>query len=152
MNAFRVASVVTLGLLAGSLSLEGLVLVPHWRSLESSAFAELHAGFAPRLYRYFAPLTAAAVLIAASAAVAVAWTTDPTAADWFTVAAGALAASLLAFYSLYFQSANQRLPVLAVSGDAIGLSAELRRWQQTHQLRTVVSIVAFVLAGLGAAG
>ena len=152
MNAFRVVSVVSLGLLAGSLLLEGLVLVPHWRSLGSSAFAELHAGFAPRLYRYFAPLTAGAVLISVSAALAVAWTTEPNATDWFTVAAGAFAASLLAFYRLYFHSANARLPLLARSGDALGLSSELHRWQRTHQVRTAVSLVAFVLAELGVAG
>ena len=65
MNVVRLLSAVSLGLLAGSLSLEGMVLVPYWRSLESSAFAELHASFAPRLYSFFAPLTAVAVLITA---------------------------------------------------------------------------------------
>lgn len=151
MNAVRALSALSLGLLAGSLSLEGLVLVPYWRSLGSSAFAELHAGFAPRLHSFFAPLTAVAVLISVAAGGAVAWTTELDAADWFTVVAAALAGSLLAFYRLYFHTANARLPVLASAGNEVALGAELRRWQRTHQVRTIVSVAAFVLAMLGTA-
>ncbi len=151
MNVVRFLSAASLGLLAGSLSLEGLVLVPYWRSLGSSAFAELHAGFAPRLYSFFAPLTAVAVLLSVAAGVAVAWTTELDAADWFTVVAAALAGSLLAFYQLYFHSANERLPVLAADGNDTALSAELHRWQRIHLARTVVSVGAFSLAVLGVA-
>lgn len=151
MNALRLAAALTVGLLAGSLSLEGLVLVPYWRSLSPEAFADLHAGFAPRLYRFFAPLTAAATSLALASGLAVAWRSDRVSADWFTVASAVLAASLLVFYRLYFHSANERLPVLAADGDDTALSAELRRWQRIHLARTIVSVGAFVLAVLGVA-
>ena len=152
MNALRVVSAMTIGLLAGSLSLEGLVLVPYWRSLRSAAFADLHTGFAPRLYRFFAPLTAAATLTSLASGFAVVWIAEREAADWLTVASAVLAASLLAFYRLYFRSANERLPVLAAANDDAALSAELRRWQRNHQVRTNVSVAAFVLAMLGFVG
>ena len=152
MNALRVVSSALLGLLGGALALEGMVLVPYWRSLRSDAFAGLHAGFAPRLYRFFAPLTAAATSLALAAGIAVAWRPERGWADWCTVASAVLAGSLLAFYWLYFHSANERLPVLAAAGDDPALSAELGRWQRIHLARTFVSVAALVLALLGVSG
>ncbi len=151
MNALRLATAMLLGLLAGSLCLEGLVLVPYWRSLRSDAFADLHAGFAPRLYRFFAPLTAGATSMSLVSGIAVAWRSERDLADWCTVASAVLAASLLVFYRLYFHSANERLPVLAADRDDVALSAELRQWQRIHLARTVVSVGAFFLAVLGVA-
>ena len=152
MNALRLGSAVAVGLLAGALSLEGLVLVPYWRSLRPDAFADLHAGFAPLLYRFFAPLTAAATSIALASGLAVAGQAERTPADWSTVASSGLAVSLLAFYRLYFHAANKRLPVLAAARSDAALSAELCRWQRIHLARTVVSVAAFVLATLGVTG
>jgi hypothetical protein len=110
VNLLRLTAAVILGLLAGALALEGFVLVPYWRSLRATAFAELHAGFAPRLFRFFAPLTTAAVTVSAASGVAVMWIRDRAWADWFTVGSAVFAASLLVFYRLYFHSANERLP------------------------------------------
>ena len=53
-NTLRFVASLTLGMLAGALSFEGLVLLPHWRSLSIGAFPDLHHDFAPRLYTFFA--------------------------------------------------------------------------------------------------
>ncbi len=151
MHALRFVSAVTLGLLAGSLMLEGLVLVPFWRSLHPGAFTDLQAAFGPRLYRYFAPLTATAASLSLASGIAVVWSKDRGLTDWCTVGAAALTASLLAFYQLYFHAANERLPVLAAAGADAALSAELQRWHRIHLVRTVVSVAAFILAMLGVA-
>ena len=147
----RVATTILTGLLAGALCLEGVVLVPYWRTLESAAFAELHLGFAPRLCRFFAPLTTAAVSISVASGVAVFWEPNRNRADWFAAVSTLLAASLLAFYRLYFHAANKRLPGLAGAGDDVALAVELRRWQRTHRIRTGVSVAAFVLSTLSVA-
>ncbi len=152
MNALRLVAALSVGLLAGSLVLEGFVLVPHWRSLSCRAFADQHAEFAPRLYRFFAPLTAMATSMSLASAVAVAWAAERGPSDWFSVAAAILSAALLAFYGLYFHAANERLPVLAASGVEAALSAELRRWQRVHLARTAVGVAAFALAVLAATG
>lgn len=151
MNALRVVSAVSVGLLAGALFLEGFVLVPFWRSLRPEAFVDLHGGFAPRLYRFFAPLTATATSMALISGIAVAWRDQRALADWSTVASAVLEVSLLAFYRMYFHAANQRLPVLAATNSNAALSAELHRWHRIHQARTGVSVAAFVLAVLGVA-
>jgi hypothetical protein len=133
-----------LGLLSGALSLEGLVLVPYWRSLAVGPFAELHASFAPRLFRFFAPLTTAAVMSAVVSVFAVAWHRDDGAALPWSIASGLLALSLLAFYRFYFHAANQRLPQLAVGQNGAGLSSELGKWSRHHLVRTAVCIAAFM--------
>lgn len=149
MSALRFMAVGLLGLLAGALSLEGLVLVPHWRSLSTLAFADLHAGFAPRLFRFFAPLTTAATSTAFAAAIAGAWTAQQGSAAWCANASAIMAAALLAVYRLYFHAANERLPLLAEAGDEKGLAAELLRWQRIHLARTALCITAFASAALG---
>ena len=151
MNALRFVSALTLGLLAGALSLEGFVLVPFWRSLRPESFADLHEGFASRLYPFFAPLTATATSLAVVAGLAVVGQGRWAGADWCTVASAILAVSLLVVYRLYFHSANRRLPVLAATNTDGALAAELRRWHRIHQARTVVCVTAFVLALLGLA-
>ena len=151
MSALRLCSTVILGLLAGALSFEGLVLVPYWRSLGCDAFAKLQAGFGPRLYRFFAPLTVVATLLPVVCAIDVVLSTPKAASDWFTLISSVLAVSLVAIYRLYFHSANQRLPMLAGQGADAALSVELSRWHRIHMARTILCIAAFVLAALGVA-
>ena len=151
MSALRLCSTVTLGLLAGALALEGIVLAPYWRSLRCDAFANLHGGFGPRLYRFFAPLTIVATLLPVVCAIDVALSTPRTASDWFTLISSVLAISLVGIYRLYFHSANQRLPILAGQGADVALSMELSRWHRIHMARTVLCVAAFVLAALGIA-
>jgi Domain of unknown function (DUF1772) len=146
MDELRVFATVGLGLLCGALLTEAAVLVPYWRSISPQAFSELHEGFAPRLYRYFAPLTIGAVLLAATSG-AVAATSSRQGPDrWLTIASSVLAVSLLGFYRLYFESANLKLPDLARLEDSTQLVAELKRWQTVHTARTGVCLASFVCA------
>ena len=57
----HVLATVALGLFAGSLLTEGALLVPYWRTLSPSEFFGRHGDFGPRLFRYFFPVTNAAV-------------------------------------------------------------------------------------------
>jgi hypothetical protein len=137
------ASTLALGLLAGALCFEGLVMVPYWRSLSARAFSELHAGFAPRLYRFFAPLTVGAVTLSVASGIAVVVAGSGFPAHGFTLISAALGASLLAFYALYFHASNERLPSLAIKGDEIRLRRELTRWHKIHIVRCVVCLAGF---------
>ena len=62
-------SAAAVGLLVGSLLIEGTVLVPAWRSPTPAQFMALHPAIGPRLFRYFLPLTASATLITIAAAI-----------------------------------------------------------------------------------
>ena len=68
LNLNAVATLV-LGIYAGSLLTEGVVLVPYWRRMPHAEFMRLHGDVGPSLFRYFAPLTTAALLLSVVAAV-----------------------------------------------------------------------------------
>lgn len=144
------ASVVSLGLLSGALLIESVVLVPYWRTLSSEEFGAHHHGFSGRLYPFFAPLTTVAVALALLSGLRQLWAGYREAAGgWLTLSGSALAVSLLAFYGLYFRTANIRLPEVARAGCQSQLDAALRQWHQVHRVRTTVSLIGFVLMTLG---
>ncbi len=152
MTTLDAATVVSIGLLAGALLLETAVLVPHWRSLSVGEFAALHGAFASRLYRFFAPLTVVSVALSvASGVLHLRVDARHAAGAWLTLTGSALAASLMAFYGLYFRTANLRLPEVATAGSQPRFDAMLRRWHRVQQIRTAVSVVALALATLGLA-
>ncbi len=151
MYELRVITTMGLGLLAGALLTEALVLVPYWRTISGAAFTALHEGVAPRLYSFFAPLTIGAVGVAALSGIVTrwsSWSSAMVAADWFSVGASVLAISLLGFYRLYFEKANEELPGLARMPDPTRLTEALRRWQKVHAIRTVVCAASFGCAVL----
>ncbi len=134
-------STLVLGLLAGSLLTEAMILVPYWRRMEPTAFFQLHSSLGPHLFRFFAPLTIGAVSLAVSVmiinkAANVAW----------LVSAGLCLAALAIFF-IYFRAANNRfathdLPEAALAG-------ELSKWATWHWLRTLIIITALGASILG---
>jgi hypothetical protein len=148
MDEVRVVATIGLGLLSGALLTEAAVLVPYWRSISPQAFSELHEGVAPRLYRYFAPLTISAVLLAAASGVVAAISSPQGLDHWLAIGSSVLAISLLGFYRLYFESANRKLPGLARLDDPTQLIAELKRWRLIHTVRTGVCLASFMCAVL----
>ena len=124
------------GLLAGSLLTEGMVLVPFWRGLAVDRFYDLHGSAGPKLFRYFAPLTAGGVLATIAAAAL-----DPS--NPLLVAAALCLLAVLVTFFLFFKAANGRLSAHAY--DAVGLAGALRKWAIWHAMRT-----GFALAGFAA--
>jgi hypothetical protein len=129
------ATAITLGLLAGSLLLEGVVLVPFWRTLRPAQFFELHPAFGHRLFAYFAPLTSLAAFIPIASAL------------WLRLASPganiAAVASLLvlSFFPLYFQGANRAFSDRLIADDQ--LPGRLAMWSKVHATRTVIALIAF---------
>jgi predicted neutral ceramidase superfamily lipid hydrolase len=146
VDAVNTAAAIGLGVLSGALVTEAVVLVPYWRSISPESFTAHHDGFAPRLYRYFAPLTVSAVVLSAISGVVAVLSAQRDPAKWLTVASSVLATSLLGFYRFYFEAANRRLPSLARLEEPDALSQELRRWQLIHQVRTGVCVASFACA------
>lgn len=128
-------SLLFVGLLAGSLLTEGLVLVPFWRTLPSGRFYELHGPAGPRLFRYFAPLTAAAVI---SSIFAASIERDNVA---LLLAAGLNFLALSTFF-FFFQKTNRKLTNRTY--DDSGLAIVLRKWSLWHHVRTGFVLVGFV--------
>ncbi len=147
MDPVNLLTVVVLGLYAGSLLTEGMLLVPHWRSMEPENFFRLHGEFGPRLFRYFAPLTIAAVALSIIA-VARGFFGPSGHNFWAWLAAGLLLIVLAIFY-FHFRAANLRFAESSLSNDA--LKKELSRWSHFHTFRTILAIAAFAAYALSAA-
>lgn len=144
IELLNMLATTALGLFAGSLLTEALLLVPFFRSLNFADFNRLHEEFGPRLYRYYAPLTTIAVVLPLAAATA---TTLGHAGNsflsWVTAGLGLV---ILSTYVLYFRRAN--LAFAEKRLDAAALTKELTRWAAVHNFRTTLAIAAFVASML----
>lgn len=127
-------STLALGLFAGSLLTEAMILVPYWRRMKASEFFELHGSLGPNLFRYFAPLTSIAVGLSVALAVVAGTGNIP----WLISAALCLVA--LAIFFIYFRVANNRFATHDLEESA--LSGELKKWSSWHWLRTALVIIA----------
>ncbi|MEM6477138.1 MAG: hypothetical protein AAF687_13335 [Pseudomonadota bacterium] len=138
IEALHPLATFVLGLLAGALLTEGAILVPYWRRMEPEEFLRLHSTMGPSLYRYFAPLTIAGVMLpAASAGVSLGLGEEAPS----RVAAGILCLCALGIYFAYFKAANAKFAEHTIT--ASELPAELGRWATWHTTRTIIVLIAF---------
>ena len=140
IEALTVLTTVVLGLFAGSLLTEALLLVPYFRSLSFEEFNRLHREFGPRLFSYYAPLTISAALIPLAAAAAT--ILDYPRIHFFAWLAAALVLVILATYVFYFRAANLAFAERRL--DEPALAKELARWAGVHTFRTTLAVCAFV--------
>lgn len=140
MQTTQLIAVLCSGIYAGSLLLEGQVLVPAWRHMPASMFASMQPDVGPRLFRYFAPVTAAGV-VAPIVHLAFVMQSGRAVSPLVVSAVVACVAAVLSYF-VYFHAANARLGS-GISGQA--LAAELERWQRLHWARTVLVLAAFVM-------
>lgn len=131
-----------MGLFVGALFAEAMVMVPIWRTLPPQEFFRLHAAHAHRLYSFFAPLTVTATCLALAAGVLSMAFEHP--GRLASLATAILALLILATYFLYFQRANASFAQATVRHE--DLPAELARWAAWHWFRTVIGLLALVMA------
>lgn len=136
-------STASLGLFAGAMLTEGLVLLPMWRAQSATEFFAWYGANAQRLLDFFGPLTWTAGLLALAAAVTARWSPEPVRAPAI-VAALCMAAAVLTF-PLYFGHTNTSFARATLAPAA--LPAELARWAVWHWARTGFSLAALA-AGL----
>lgn len=140
-DLIQLFATLVIGLFAGSLLMEGAILVPYWRRMAPDNFFRLHSTLGPHLFRYFAPLTVLAVGLSVVAAVAFGL------ANTFRLGAAGLCLAALAIFFIYFRKANASFADHSLKAD--DLQTELTRWMSWHWIRTVMVIMAF---GLSIAG
>ncbi|MGB0907387.1 MAG: hypothetical protein ACPGVT_07825 [Maricaulaceae bacterium] len=124
-----------IGLYAGSLLTEGVILVPYWRRMSAEDFFSKHSEMGPSLFKYFAPLTTLAVMMSVLTAVLV--------GGRHVIAAGLCVSALVIFF-LYFKKANASFADHSLANE--DLKAELAKWAAWHWLRTVILIAALFVS------
>ncbi len=138
IDILHVLTTVMIGLYAGSLLTEAMILVPYWRRMEPAEFFRLHGTMGPPLFRYFAPLTTAAVFLSVIAAIF---------GGFWQILAACLCVTALIIFFLYFKNANQSFADHSL--ETADLPSELSRWASWHWLRTVIIILAMVMSVYG---
>lgn len=133
-DILAILSTLVIGLLAGSLLTEAVILVPYWRRMEPAEFFRLHGSLGPNLFRYFAPLT----ILAVGLAVVLAFISGATSIPW--VISAVLCLTALAIFFIYFRAANQRFAAHNMPDEA--LKGELTNWASWHWLRTTIIVIA----------
>jgi Domain of unknown function (DUF1772) len=131
-----IATQIALGLFAGSLLTEAVVLVPHWRSLSPQEFFRLHAGFGYRLFHYFAPLTVATLVLAVLNSLQGFF--DPQGHQWQRWLATLLCLLACSTYPLFFKSMNAAFATGRISHERLPLA--LAQWASVHYIRTLLVI------------
>jgi hypothetical protein len=142
-GALLKAAVVMLGVFAGAMLTEAMVLVPYWRSLAPAEFFAWYAANDRRLLGYFGPLTAVTAIVAVAAAIVALATGHPGGAN--ALVAALLMVPVVASFPLYFKHANERFATASIAPDEV--AAELARWSKWHWVRTGISFVALAVAG-----
>lgn len=144
LDYFSLATTCVLGVFAGSLLTEAMLLVPFWRSMTMEAFYALRHDFGWRLFRYFSPLTAVATLLPIASATRGflgAGQHDP-----FAWLAAALIVAVTSSYPLYFKAANQAFEDQKLNRSE--LARELARWAKVHNVRTAMALLGFAASAL----
>ena len=129
-----ILTTLAIGLFAGSLLTEAMILVPYWRRMEPKEFFRLHETLGPSLFRYYAPLTSIAVILAVTTAALTGTGNLP----WL-ISAGLCLITIIVF-AIYFRAANNRFATHDISND--NLAHELQNWANWHWVRTILVIVA----------
>lgn len=132
---FSSLTTCVIGLYAGSLLTEGVILVPYWRRMSTEDFFGKHSEMGPSLFRYFAPLTTIAVILSIVSAVIF--------GGRHVIVAGLCLSALVIFF-IYFKKANASFADHSLADDA--LSGELKRWASWHWLRTLILIAALFIS------
>lgn len=142
IEILQLISCFALGLLAGSLLTEAIILVPYWRAMEPKQFLGLHGTLGPRLYAYFAPLTILATILPVLAAVMPVILGEEY--HCLLVVPAVITLVMLAIYFAYFKGANDSFKSGTVGVD--GLSEELKQWAKWHWVRVILGMAAFFIS------
>lgn len=134
IEVLYIAATLIVGLYAGSLLTEAMILVPYWRRMEPAEFFRLHGQLGPKLFQFYAPLTTGAVALAVIAAIA----NGGENLAWVMTAVICLSALLIFF--AYFKKANESFANHSLKDE--DLAKELSRWAFWHWLRTILIIIA----------
>ena len=140
-----VLAVLLLGLTAGALLAEAVILVTMWRAQDPGSFLSWYREHAGLLLKFFGPLeVASTVTILAATGLTFAGGLSGTK---FYLVSTVLNLAVLASFPLYFKDANTSFADGSIPVSKV--STELERWSKWHWGRTGLAIFSFLFAVLG---
>jgi len=141
----RTLSLAALGVYAGAMLTEAMILVPFWQSVPAGEFFAWYGANDKRLLDYFGAVTSIMAVLALAASGASLWEGHP--GRWYTVFTAAVAVGLVLLFPFYFAEVNAAFAASAIP--AAELPAALSSWALVHWIRTIFSFIALGAALLG---
>jgi hypothetical protein len=130
-----------IGLFAGAMLTEAVIIVPQWKLIPPLEFNKLHKVLNKRFFNFFAPITVLAVTFAQINTVIKYNQNEPL---LIPMATSVLMLLCLASFYLFFKEANEKFKTVIYSKDEL-LNA-IKVWHQVHWARTFISLIAFGLS------
>ena len=137
------AAVIALGLSAGAMLTEAVILVSYWRTLPAHDFLRWFGENEPRLVAFYSPLQITSVCLTAAAAGLFRFRLRM--GSGLLIMSVLLAVAVLATYFVYFKEANAGFVAGTIGPEKV--ADELARWARWQWIRTAIGVSAFI-AGL----
>jgi len=122
----------------GSQITEGILLVPHWKTLSAVEFYDYYAKFGPTIITFYTKLTIIAVLIPVAVSIYCFFKKSP--ALKYSIISTFFALLVIAFSFAYFKETNQQFFEAAFSDNE--LKTVLKTWEYWHWLRVLIELIA----------
>ena len=142
----RLASIVStlavllLGITAGAMLTEAVILVPYWESLPAPEFFDWYGKHASLLVDFYSPLEVGSAVAALSCAVLYSVQSRRVVRLWWVAAV--LSLLVIATFFVYFREANAGFSERTIAEEA--LPAALSTWAQWQWGRVAIGLAAFV--------
>lgn len=141
-EVYATATALVLGLSAGAMLAEAVVLVNVWRAISPDEFLAWYHRHHHELVQFYSPLQIAATVTAIIAAIWFRLAYGRVSRSW--LAAAGAAVGVLVLFFVYFKSANAAF--LSADVDPAQIPAMLTTWGAWQWFRTAVGITAAACA------
>ncbi len=124
----------------GSQIVEGLLILPHWKSLSPTAFYQYYAQFGPSLGRFYSMLTIIAVLIPICTCIYC--IVNKKKGLTLSILSSVFAILVVLVFYVYFKGTNLQFYASAFNADQ--LKSVLETWGRWHWVRIIFEILSLV--------
>ena len=134
-------TILVLGLTAGAMLTEAIIIVPFWLSLSSTEFFDWYAKNQATLVNYYSPLEIWSAILFLVTSILLFRTKQD--GKWWMVSSAILSILVLATFFVFFKDANAGFNMRSIASDK--LAQAIRTWGNWQWLRVGLGISAFLL-------
>ncbi|WP_036042141.1 DUF1772 domain-containing protein [Leptospira alstonii] len=133
-------TVLVLGLTAGAMLTEAVIIVPFWLSLSPTEFFDWYAKNQAALVNYYSPLEIWSTILTVVTSILLLITKQE--GKWSMVASTVLSIIVIATFFIFFKDANANFNTRSIANDKLTLA--ITTWGNWQWLRVGLGIAAFI--------
>ncbi|WP_061250025.1 DUF1772 domain-containing protein [Leptospira alstonii] len=133
-------TVLVLGLTAGAMLTEAVIIVPFWLSLSPTEFFDWYAKNQAALVNYYSPLEIWSTILTVVTSILLLITKQE--GKWSMAASTVLSIIVIATFFIFFKDANANFNTRSIANDKLTLA--ITTWGNWQWLRVGLGIAAFI--------